>query len=211
MLAATNPDSPILIGISGKRGSGKDTAFNIIEGWCNESGFLPARRAFADPLKHSFARIFFPDISLEDALTWCNKIKNTATITVADDISISAREAMQRYGYEAHRQLFGESFWIDQLLPEENWERNFVVRGEVADVCIITDVRYDNEASRIKNLGGFIWNIERELDNLDEHSSELGISKELIDLTVINNDMNSFVRQVRALAEFLIDKTISKI
>ena len=64
-----------LIALTGARGSGKDTAFGFMHAWGMERGVSVGRRAFADPVKWSFARLFLPDCTLEEAVQWCDEIK----------------------------------------------------------------------------------------------------------------------------------------
>ena len=193
---------PILIGISGNRGSGKDTSFSYIEKWANENNVLAVRRAFADPLKFSFARIFFSEITLEDAIIWCNKIKENSIINAGDGVAVTGRQALQHYGLEAHRELFGENFWLDLVLPKENWQEKI---GE-ADICVITDVRLDNEAQRIKELGGVIWKINRKLDTVDEHATEQGLPTELVDIHVMNINFHDLEIQISSLMNAICER-----
>ena len=181
---------PLLIGLTGNRGSGKDTSFQFIEKWAEEKKVLAVRRAFADPLKFSFSRIFRPEITLEEAIEWCDQLKLNSSVYVQEQdhtvTQVSGRMALQNHGYEGHREIFGDNFWLDYLLPMNNWHDKF----DGADVCVVTDVRLDNEAQRIKDLGGFVWKIERDLDTFDQHISEQGISQELVDVHVMNINFN---------------------
>ena len=199
---------PTLIGISGGRGSGKDTAYGIISEWAGENNLTSARRAFADPLKWSFARIWFPDISLEDAVEWCEKIKHNSVIDAGNGVSVTGRQALQHYGYEAHREIFGESFWIDQVVPITNWRDKFSNDGRLTDICVVTDVRFENEARRIRDAGGVVWNIERDTGIIDSHSSEAGIEKSLIDYTIINTDLAGFKAQVKNLTDVAVSRKV---
>jgi len=52
-----------LIGINGKKGSGKDTACDFIRTWAADRNMTVERRGFADLLKWSIARLFIPDIA----------------------------------------------------------------------------------------------------------------------------------------------------
>ena len=194
-------NKPVLIGLTGNRGSGKDTSFGYIDKCAKENNVLAVRRAFADQLKFSFARIFFPEINLEDALVWCNKIKKNPIINAGDGVAVTGRQALQHYGLEAHRDLFGENFWLDLILPETNWENNFN-----ADICVITDVRLDNEAKRIKELGGEVWKIQRKLDTVDQHVTEQGISEELIDVHVMNISFEELEIQIRSLTNAICER-----
>lgn len=128
--------------------------------------------------------------------------------------SITGREFLQYYGTEAHRDVFGSDFWVDALLPGgldgiEMWEpvenarpawfKNFkwqnsegTTGGNPADVCLITDCRFDNEAGRIMDLGGEIWRIERDGSGAgsagkEGHASEQLLPGELISLIIDNN------------------------
>jgi len=202
----------ILIALNGRRGAGKDTAFGYIQEWASARGVSAHRRGFADALKQSFARMFIPDISVEEALMWCDELKADSLLTVSwersDSFStltevthkISGRQALQRYGTEGHRDVFGDDFWVDVLLPEETihddlegivptWPYNFrgPLSAEPPEICVITDCRFPNEALRVKALGGEVWEIDRidmELD--DSHASEVPLPPELIDHTLPN-------------------------
>lgn len=197
---------PTLIGITGKRGSGKDTAYGIIEEWAARNNLTAARRAFADPLKWSFARIWFPDVTLEEAVEWCDKIKLNSIIDAGNGVAVTGRQALQHYGYESHREIFGDQFWIDQVIPVKNWRDKFSENGRLTDICVITDVRYENEAKRIREAGGTVWNIERDTGSLDAHSSEAGISKSLIDYTIINTDLAGFKAQIENLTDVAVSR-----
>lgn len=219
-----------LLGLHGRRGVGKDTAFGFVSSWAAERGVSAHRRGFADSLKLSFARLFIPDISLQEAVIWCDELKmppgsktesrlmivwggdtEDGTNTVAQH-TINGRVALQRYGTEGHRDVFGENFWVDALLPTELrppaglqehehglsvpiWPLNF--RGPLSadppDIAVITDVRFPNEAERIRDLGGQVWEIWRDYLHDDTHSSEKRLPKDLIDRTVFNNSsLNDF-------------------
>lgn len=197
-----------MIGISGGRGSGKDTAYGIIEKWAGQHNLTSARRAFADPLKLSFARIWFPEISLEEAIEWCEKIKHNSIIDAGNGVAVTGRQALQHYGFEAHREIFGEEFWIDQVVPLKNWRDKFSDDGRMTDICVVTDVRYENEAIRIRNAGGLVWNIERDTGIIDAHSSEAGINKSLIDYTIINTDLDGFKAQVENLTDVAVSRKV---
>ena len=125
-----------LTGIHGGRGSGKDTAFRMLHEWLMERGESSTRRGFADALKLSFARLFIPSIQLDEAVIWCDELKQDTdlgrdpsyltvrwggtsqdgTLTTVQH-KITGRQALQRYGTESHRDVFDDDFWVDALLP----------------------------------------------------------------------------------------------
>lgn len=165
----------MIIGLAGLKQSGKDTVASYL---IKERGF--ERKAFADPLKQSIAALF--DIPFADV----DKLKNDPSVTVcliptwiADESSgtptaaigswmrqMSFREVLQRYGTEAHRDIFGQDFWIDITLPVQGYYPGRAI--------VVTDVRFKNEAKRIKDLGGVVWGIDRPgLVSEDTHASEV--------------------------------------
>ena len=216
-----------LIALTGARGSGKNTAALGIKQWSRGRGLAYAERGFADMLKWSAARLFWPDISREKGIAWANSIKQgddhqrfmfyqSFTTYGADgdiqsevyDAEVTGRQLLQRYGTESHRDIFGENFWVDQLLPLQNphddpdpetpeWWWNFTgdpVRTNhgkaivMPDFNVITDLRFENEAERVKELGGVIWEIHRPgYGGSDAHASEQPLPRELVD-KVFPND-----------------------
>ena len=93
---------------------------------------------------------------------------------------LTGREYFQRYGMEAHREVFGEDFWTTHILHPDVLDDNAVT--------VITDVRLDNEAAQIKALGGDVWRIQRDGATITEadHKTEAGVSDELIDRAIYN-------------------------
>lgn len=232
----------ILIGLHGRRGSGKDATFEGIHNWSSVRGVRAARRGFADSLKLSFARLFLPDCGLDEAVNWCNILKDTAysqsklsirwgnhsedgTTTFIEHI-VNGRQALQRYGTEGHRDVFGEDFWVDALLPEPlhrdeiepRWARNFIgpmdFGGDSPEICVVTDVRFDNEADRIHQLGGKIWHIVRPVENggigdkVDSHASELRLPDEKIDEEIYND---GGIEALHVKAHFLMQTNYAEV
>lgn len=194
---------PILIGMTGKARSGKDTFANMVEGYAEDHGLTVGREAFARRLKESAAHALGV---FENEVEFCDKLKgdyergfievrmatkgggpNTVVQTV------TGREFLQYYGTEAHRDVFNKDFWVDAVLPYDygdhpRWWDNFrAVDGNVADICIVTDVRFANEGERIKQLGGYVWEVVRDGAGAGGHASEAGLPPEYIDLVIDNN------------------------
>lgn len=203
----------ILIGLNGRKWSGKDTAYKIIEQAVNQSGFTAQRICFADKMKYSGMRALgFDPASVKEAVELADVIKEHGFITTAWKIenvkhhkTVSGREFWQRYGTEAHREVFGDDFWVDVLLPKAV---GTVITGDVlperavvtnalhekfpgVNVLIETTTRFPNEAKRILDLGGRVWRINAD-DRLgplprDAHVSEHGLPDELVTDDVDNN------------------------
>lgn len=179
----------MLIGLTGRAGSGKDTVYETMYGLFNEVRPV-VRIAFADLLKKS-ALATLKDVNDGSWVELADKLKSDGRILVDlgdEKIEISGREFLQRYGTEAHRDLFGQDFWVDAVLPPLE-PLDFGPFLHSPEIYVVTDVRYDNEASRIREYGGFVWLIDRPGDAIEEseHASEAPVSEELIDYLIPND------------------------
>jgi hypothetical protein len=199
----------VLLGFTGALGSGKDEACRQLDEWQSARGLNLVRRGFADQLKVSAARALgFPeDKSVEDCVLFCNDLKKPGReVSVSSDVfgqmwAITGRQFLQYYGTEAHRKVFGTDFWVDALLPwGTDWIKNF---GDGCDIAAIPDVRFDNEAKRVKDLGGFIIKMERSQNLTSEgsHASESGVEEQYINY-VINNDGTLWDLQQSVISAF---------
>lgn len=155
----------MIVGLTGQKQSGKDTIAAYL---VKEHKF--ERKAFADPLKKSVAALFDIPFSEVDKL----KLNPNAVAAILDytEDSIASqhdmtfRTLLQRYGTEAHRDIFGTNFWVDQTLPVDGFYPGRAI-------CV-TDVRFSNEASRVRELGGVVVRVFRgEEDLSDLHASEI--------------------------------------
>lgn len=93
------------------------------------------------------------------------------------------RRLMQVLGTEVGRQGIHPDIWVDTAAHAIN------ERTKRFDPVVITDVRFDDEARAIRQLGGTIIEIRRaDLPPPDDaHASERGIDPELID-AIVDND-----------------------
>lgn len=172
----------MLIGLSGPAGSGKDTVCKLIQEWGLWRGVTVRREAFADRLKLSAARLFFPEIELEPAVAWCNALKETGRLGVeipgdgdhALSREMSGRVFLQRFGTESHREVFGHDFWVSAALNDLS-----------ADYTIVTDVRFPNEALELHRLGGELWRKAAHGEVVAEnHVSETALPDDQVDAVV---------------------------
>lgn len=216
---------PRLIGLTGLPGyikyAGKDTTADILSEIVQGRGESVARAGFADKVKKSIAETF--GIPVEDM----DFFKESARIVVtyADPtssnsyrrIEMDGRDFIIKFATEGHRNVFHQDFWVDALLPTGHsmatqgnigaptWYKNF--GGNCwdvppADLCLITDLRFDNEAERIRDLGGEIWVIERKVGKPIQHISEKGITFDGNERRIDNNgsldDLRDLVEMVWA-------------
>jgi len=183
-----------LIGVLGKKKSGKDTCGNyLIE------NYKFKRYAFADPIKKITEVLF--DFN-EDQLNG-NECKDSLDFRWY----ITPRDAFQKIGTEFGQNMIYKLFpKLKQKLGDEIiWIRLFkkwYEKNKTSDI-VITDVRFPYEIEAIKALGGVIVKIERdnipEDDNIDDNIYERYIDDHIseryiddIDNNYLNIDNNYF-------------------
>jgi hypothetical protein len=176
-----------LIGLNGFKTAGKDTVYGFIRDYYQAADTITTvqRVGFADKLKvvaydALFKHIVSPleqiagrQLGAEDKISFINDNKEAQ---IAEDINV--REFLQNLG-QAGREHFGETFWIEQALSEDILAQ--------ADLTVVTDVRYPNEAQHIKDLGGTVWWVDRPGLESDGHASEQPLPEDLIDCVVDNS------------------------
>lgn len=172
----------MLIGLTGCKGVGKNTAADFLEGYI--------QLAFADKLKEAVANLFGIDPQKVDEFKEISPIDDLPRVEVHLAVmnyyewTFSWREFLQRFGTEMGRNTFGQNFWVDLLLPNPYGAGHYV---DEFDKCVVTDVRFPNEAVRVKLLGGAIIEIERPGHEPDDHASEQPLPPDLVDMGIRNN------------------------
>lgn len=181
----------MLIGLTGKKQAGKDTAFKRLQ---RLLGTDRVRRvAFSDKLYQSAAAAL--GVTVEQLNEWKTDPSVRIVITKTVDEqgykriftlkSLNIREYLQFYGTEAHREVFGDNFWVDQVTPELETH----ARGDGDDIVVVTDVRFINEAARIYELGGGVVRIVGP-DHVEEagdgHASEVSLPADHVDEYISN-------------------------
>jgi len=168
----------MILGLNGLKGSGKDTVAAYL---IKEYGF--ERRAFADPVKKSLAGLFgVPyhkiDVYKNDPGIWV-ELTNGGNERLMN-LPLTFREFIQRFATEAHRDVFGQDFWLDYTMP-----KNAFYSGRK---IVVTDVRFSNEAKRVHDCGGSVIRIDRpDVDVGDTHISEAPLDPKLVDF-ILHND-----------------------
>lgn len=128
----------LIIGLGYKARSGKDTvAAALVERW----GFK--RYAFADPLKEACREIF----KLND-----EQLYGSAKEKVDEFWKDTPRRILQVVGTECLRKGYADDVWVRAL------ERR-IVNGP--ERCVVTDVRFPNEAEAIQEWGGIVLRVDR--------------------------------------------------
>ena len=168
----------MLIGLHGKKQAGKDTVYERLRAM----GFPVERASFADLVYESAAAAL--GVTVAQLREWKNdpgvyievgRVEAGQGEVLA---RLHPRKYLQRYGTEAHRDLFGHNFWVEQV-PLAHGNR-FVV---------VTDVRFPNEAERVRRCGGAVVHVvgPPSVENAgDGHESEATLPPHLIDHVLPN-------------------------
>lgn len=159
---------PVLIGLSGRAGSGKTYASNHLV-----SRYGYTRVKFADPLKDMLRAVGLTEEHIE------GKLKEEPCDLLCGK---TPRFAMQTLGTEWGRNLIGDGLWgslwsarVESLLSQEA-------------LVVTDDVRFSNEAERIKSMGGIVIGLESPVSVIDAtHSSE---AIDVVPSIIIKNDPN---------------------
>ncbi len=177
-----------IVGIGYKKGSGKDQFVTFMHTFirCTQPGLSIKRVSFADKLKDIAHQLY----------SWA--------------------DLKQGIYYETHRNkkevslpLIGKSprqIWIEvgnrlREVYEETWI-DFALRGTTADIILIPDMRFRNEARAIRNRGGILIKINRpgiprgtdpaeiELDGWDDWDLIINNNEDLIFLNSIAESLS---------------------
>lgn len=179
----------MLIGISGKKQSGKNTVGVILQCLYENATF----EQIEDTID---AGLMIYDPKDMELVSFASKLKEIASNLIGSSywefesqifkdeknplIGITNREILQKIG-TSFRKLFGEDIWIKVLfkyLEYKGLDKNY----------IITDVRYKNEAKAIKERGGILIRVNRNTDSNDTHQSEVDLDDyDKFDFIIDNN------------------------
>jgi hypothetical protein len=202
----------MIIGLMGQKHSGKDTVGAYL---VKEHKF--ERRAFADPMKHCLAGMLDIDYSEIDHfknkddvhVTIGYKTSNPvdkstlheSTLMVPDHMWSPIREQtfrqfIQRFA-ESHKLVLGDDVWTNLTLPVDGYYNGRAI--------VITDVRFTVEHQRIKDLGGTIIRVVRNIKReYDDHPSEIEQLSLQADHTIQNDaDITGLYANVERLLENL--------
>jgi len=154
---------PLVIGLTGKARSGKDTV----------AALLQATQEFRNVETYSFAT------PLKQMLDVGLQLKDKDDTEAVELYGCNYRKLAQTLGTEWGRELVHSDLWV--LIAEQRLKRSRLV--------IITDVRFENEANFVRERGVLI-HVERqgqEAIKESDHISESGVSVLHNDYKILNN------------------------
>jgi energy-coupling factor transporter ATP-binding protein EcfA2 len=179
-----NAKKEMIIGLSGKRGSGKNTVAEIIQGIAPNKWQL---KAFADPLKEITAKLTGQPLA--------KMYTQEGKTTYLPEWGMTIGEFQQKLGTDAIREGLHQEAWV--LAALSSYKKG--------DYYILCDMRFPNEAEAIKAKGGILIRIEgdplmQQGDGTrnDNHPSETSLDNYTgFDTVIVNNGtMHQLVNRV---------------
>lgn len=155
------------IGLSGFARSGKDSTADYIE-----MKYGHVKVSFASPMREALVRLD-PQIRLVDPdsphSTGLTSLSDALQVFTWEDLKVYSpdiRGYIQRMGTEVGREMFGNDVWVNRTFDTIIGERRVV----------FADVRFQNEANRIRQFGGQVWRVERDgVYAPNKHKSEFDL------------------------------------
>jgi hypothetical protein len=151
----------MLIGLTGKKRSGKDTIADYLV-----YNYDFKKLSFATPIKQML-KIIIND----------NKFTEDNKEEVIPNLGVNYRYLMQTLGTNWGRDLINDNLWINFLINEIPKHK----------LVVVSDIRFDNEAKAIIKLCGKIIKVERNIDILDDHISENDVDDKYISKIIYND------------------------
>jgi cytidylate kinase len=171
----------MIIGLCGTAGAGKNTVADVL---VEDYGFEAI--SFAGPIYEAVSVITgLPIEYLQDRK---NKERPIGWL------GSSPRELLQTLGTEWGREMIHENLWIVIALNK------IAQITEGGGNVVVTDVRFDNEATALTLAGGSLWQVNRPCETScgckeRDHESENGVSPELVDVVITNDSTIHYLRE----------------
>lgn len=202
----------MVIGVSGKMGSGKNEVANMLSYllFINPNGTYRGyefqKKLYEAYIRngiYSQAKFKFPNIhSFAENLKKCTSICTGIDYHLLEDraikeseidwLGLTHRQLLQWFG-EAIRRQINENFWILSMFSTYS-DSNF---------WIISDVRYKNEAEAIREKGGFLIRLLRLESQSNTHISETDLDDyPNFDVLILNDSsLESLFEKVKELVK----------
>lgn len=194
------PARPMLVGLTGRKQSGKSTAAEALAG----VGYV--LDAFADDLKRIVyatrgIRVRVPagvdPLVPEEYFSSYQDVLDRFGADRAKEAVPDVRSILQTFGTEGVRAVLGENVWIDQVM------RRVSEREQAGVPTVVPDVRFPNEAQAILDAGGLLLRIVRPgQPTADAHDSERHIAHLPAHADIVNDSGLETLR-ARVLAAVL--------
>lgn len=190
----------MIIAFAGRKQSGKTSACEFVSNvFVNTKQKIACIYNFADPLKILCQTIL--GLTYEQCYGTDDQ-KNELVNCYWENKQLSAREVMQIVGTDMFRKM-QHNVWADATIRK--------IKDEKLPLALIADCRFSNEVDAIKNAGGLVIKLNRNLYN-STHASETALDDSRYDPThfdlVIDNQNLSIGEKNEIIYKFLIDKEV---
>ena len=201
----------MIIAFAGRKQSGKTTSCEYVQHLiCQNSNILDVRNCgdfpikiynFADPLK----KLCMEVLGLtEDQCYGTDENKNEAVDCYwpGTDKQMTSREVLQYVGTDVFRSMQND-VWAAATIR--------LIQKETSRLSLIADCRFPNEVDAVKNAGGMVIKLNRNLYQ-STHASETALDDNNYDQSnfdlVISNLEGSVAEKNEIIKNFLINKGI---
>lgn len=159
-----------LLGFAGKMGSGKSTAIKLIKEELTERSVELIK--LAEPLYDIQEYIY----------------RRISSVYKRPDDFIKDRKLLQFLGTNWGRDTISTSLWVDIWKAEVT----HILQNAPDILVVCDDIRFDEEASMLKALGGTLVQIQTEEKRIEDtgfsgHKSESGVDFKHVDFIIENN------------------------
>lgn len=181
-----------IVGIAGKKRSGKDTLCSMMQAYhpyqqVAFAGALWSILLAADPWIDMWTEFPTP----HNEYYRLTELNDRFGYEYCKEHFPEVRRLMQDLGTQGVREHIGPTTWLDIVIRK--------IKASPTTSFIVTDVRFDNEAQAIQELGGIVVKLERDSNNTDMHVSE-NIESIKQDVLYRNNsgldDLDRFAEQL---------------
>ena len=183
---------PPLIGVMGKKRSGKDTFASFLV-----DGYGYKRVAFADPLKEALLKVDpiiaerVPGVDYGPEIRLSREVERIGWEEAKEIPEV--RRLLQSYGVTIRS--YQPDFWLNLALAQAH------VEWLQGNPVVITDVRFPNEADAIKKAGGLLVRVVRPgLASDDTHESETALDDYIHDLLIPNDRDLNWLKKLAGIA-----------
>jgi hypothetical protein len=162
----TPPQRPRIIGLAGPAGCGK----NLVASMVPDAVVVH----MADPIYAALSAI----LGIQDTVLRQRATKERPI----DWLGKSPRQLLQTLGTDWGRTLVAEDIWL--RIARRRIEE---LAASGVSTVVIADVRFDNEARMVQEMGGEVWGVDRgPTAGVSPHVSESGLSPGMVDRVIDN-------------------------
>lgn len=188
----------MIIALTGPKGSGKDTVGQMIKEMY--SNFAPETIAFADPVKDKVRYIFDLENNTEYDLFKRDVVE--FNMPGVGRRRVPGRHVVREIGMLMRS--YNEKQFTDYVVDKIHSYPSNMYPGKL---WIVTDLRFDNEYTVLKNLGAKIIKITRPNYTYEKHITERGFDDHLVDKILLNDGDKKYLEiRVKSVVDSILEE-----